>query len=77
MNRSFRASVVSNKYVSNGLIPEAGASGLQGNREDEIPGTMQGRSLVAGMEKKPPEGSPGSEDKEKIIRDRLAGLGYI
>jgi predicted AlkP superfamily phosphohydrolase/phosphomutase len=41
----------------------------------EIPGTMQGRSLVAGMEKKPPEGGFGSG--EGTIRDRLAGLGYI
>jgi predicted AlkP superfamily phosphohydrolase/phosphomutase len=43
----------------------------------EIPGVMQGRSLVAGMEKKPPEGSSGDAGREKIIRDRLAGLGYI
>jgi len=41
----------------------------------EIPETMQGRSLVAGMEKKPPEGGFGSG--EGTIRDRLAGLGYI
>ncbi len=43
----------------------------------EIPSTMQGRSLVAGMEKRPPQGSPRSEDKERIIRERLSGLGYI
>src|SRR5579863_2816969 len=43
----------------------------------EIPSSMQGRSLVAGMEKKPPEGGDGNEEKEKIIRDRLSGLGYI
>jgi predicted AlkP superfamily phosphohydrolase/phosphomutase len=43
----------------------------------EIPSSMQGRSLVAGMEKKPPEGGEGNEEKEKIIRDRLSGLGYI
>lgn len=41
----------------------------------DIPDSMQGRSLVAGMEKKPPEG-PSSEG-EKIIHDRLAGLGYV
>jgi predicted AlkP superfamily phosphohydrolase/phosphomutase len=41
----------------------------------DIPGSMQGRSLVAGMEKKPPESPSG--DSEKIIHDRLAGLGYI
>jgi predicted AlkP superfamily phosphohydrolase/phosphomutase len=40
----------------------------------EIPETMQGRSLVAGLEKKPPV--EGSKD-EKIIHDRLAGLGYV
>lgn len=43
----------------------------------EIPESMQGRSLVAGMEKKPPEGGSDSSEKEKIIHDRLAGLGYI
>lgn len=43
----------------------------------EIPGSMQGRSLVAGMEKKPPEGGGGTGDKDKIIHDRLAGLGYV
>jgi predicted AlkP superfamily phosphohydrolase/phosphomutase len=40
----------------------------------DIPPSMQGRSLVAGMEKKAPGGGP---DDEKIIHDRLAGLGYI
>jgi predicted AlkP superfamily phosphohydrolase/phosphomutase len=41
----------------------------------EIPGSMQGRSLVAGMEKK----RPGNLDpeEEKLLRDRLAGLGYL
>lgn len=38
-----------------------------------IPAPMQGRSLVAGMEKL----VPGNEDHEKIIYDRLAGLGYV
>ncbi|HEY7353262.1 MAG TPA: alkaline phosphatase family protein [Terriglobales bacterium] len=40
----------------------------------EIPETMQGRSLVAGLEKKSP--GNGSKD-EQIIHDRLAGLGYV
>ena len=40
----------------------------------EIPETMQGRSLVAEMEKKSP--GSGSAD-EQIIHDRLAGLGYV
>jgi predicted AlkP superfamily phosphohydrolase/phosphomutase len=40
----------------------------------DIPETMQGRSLVAGMEKKPPEGFGAGED---TVKDRLAGLGYI
>src|SRR5215469_423666 len=40
----------------------------------EVPDSMQGRSLVAGMEKK--SGSdPGEGDQ--IIHDRLAGLGYV
>jgi predicted AlkP superfamily phosphohydrolase/phosphomutase len=43
----------------------------------EIPSSMQGRSLVAGMEKKPPEGGAADEETEKIVRDRLTGLGYI
>jgi predicted AlkP superfamily phosphohydrolase/phosphomutase len=43
----------------------------------EIPETMQGRSLVAGMEKKPPGGGLSDDAAEKIIHDRLAGLGYI
>jgi predicted AlkP superfamily phosphohydrolase/phosphomutase len=42
----------------------------------EIPETMQGRSLVAGMEKKSPGG--GSDGTaERIVHDRLAGLGYV
>jgi predicted AlkP superfamily phosphohydrolase/phosphomutase len=40
----------------------------------DIPPSMQGRSLVEGMEKKAPGGS--AED-DKIIHDRLSGLGYI
>jgi predicted AlkP superfamily phosphohydrolase/phosphomutase len=40
----------------------------------DIPEEMQGRSIVAGLEKKPPE---GSSDGDQIIHDRLAGLGYI
>jgi len=42
----------------------------------DIPDSMQGRSLVAGMEKVKPSGF-GNEDNEQIIHDRLAGLGYI
>jgi hypothetical protein len=37
---------------------------------------MQGQSLVAGLEKKPSAGGPGSGD-EQIVHDRLAGLGYV
>jgi predicted AlkP superfamily phosphohydrolase/phosphomutase len=40
----------------------------------DIPETMQGRSLVAGMEKKPPEGFGSGED---AVKNRLEGLGYI
>ena len=43
----------------------------------DIPDSMQGRSLVAGMEKKRSQEGGDNEDKEKIISDRLAGLGYI
>jgi len=42
----------------------------------EIPETMQGRSLVAGMEKKAPGSGPDEAD-EKTVHDRLAGLGYV
>lgn len=42
----------------------------------EIPDSMQGRSLVAGMEKRTP-GDGTDADSEKIIHDRLAGLGYV
>ncbi len=40
----------------------------------EVPASMQGRSLVGGMEKK--GGGTGSEG-DQIILDRLAGLGYV
>jgi len=40
----------------------------------DIPEMMQGRSLVAGMEKKPPEGFGSGED---AVKNRLEGLGYI
>jgi predicted AlkP superfamily phosphohydrolase/phosphomutase len=43
----------------------------------EIPDTMQGRSLVARMEKKTPGGESGDREAEKTIHDRLAGLGYV
>jgi predicted AlkP superfamily phosphohydrolase/phosphomutase len=42
----------------------------------EIPDSMQGRSLIAGMEKKSSGGGPDSE-AERIVHDRLAGLGYV
>jgi len=43
----------------------------------EIPETMQGRSLVAGLEKKSSGGGPSDAEGEKTIHDRLAGLGYV
>lgn len=43
----------------------------------EIPETMQGRSLVADMEKKSGSGGPNDAEAEKTIHDRLAGLGYV
>jgi predicted AlkP superfamily phosphohydrolase/phosphomutase len=42
----------------------------------EIPETMQGRSLVAGLEKKSSGSGPDGE-AERIVHDRLAGLGYV
>ena len=42
----------------------------------EVPAAMQGRSLVAGMEKKSSRGGPDGES-ERIVHDRLAGLGYV
>ncbi len=42
----------------------------------KIPDTMQGRSLVAGMEKKN-SGSGSDSESERIVHDRLAGLGYV
>jgi predicted AlkP superfamily phosphohydrolase/phosphomutase len=42
----------------------------------DIPESMQGRSLVAGMEKRILADSTEAEN-EKIIHDRLAGLGYV
>jgi arylsulfatase A-like enzyme len=42
----------------------------------EIPQTMQGRSLVAGMQKKGP-GAGSDEESQRIVHDRLAGLGYV
>ena len=41
----------------------------------DIPSAMQGRSLVAGMEKKSSDAD--GDDNERLLRDRLAGLGYI
>lgn len=41
----------------------------------DIPASMQGRSLVAGKEKKPP--AVTLEKDERIIHNRLAGLGYV
>jgi len=40
-----------------------------------IPETMQGRSLVAGLEKKP--ATSNDPDGEQLVHDRLAGLGYL
>jgi predicted AlkP superfamily phosphohydrolase/phosphomutase len=43
----------------------------------EIPDTMQGRSLAAGMKKKTSSGGSSDGNGEKIVHDRLAGLGYV
>jgi predicted AlkP superfamily phosphohydrolase/phosphomutase len=42
----------------------------------DIPESMQGRSLVEGMEKKKTD-TMGDAGAEQIIHDRLAGLGYV
>jgi predicted AlkP superfamily phosphohydrolase/phosphomutase len=42
----------------------------------DIPESMQGRSLVEGMAKKKTD-TMGDAGAEKIIHDRLAGLGYV
>lgn len=42
----------------------------------EIPESMQGRSLIAGMEKKS-QPSGGDPEAERTIHERLSGLGYI
>jgi predicted AlkP superfamily phosphohydrolase/phosphomutase len=41
----------------------------------DVPASMQGRSLVAGLT--PGRGSDGSVDDEAMVRDRLRGLGYL
>src|SRR5581483_2537312 len=41
-----------------------------------IPPSMQGKSLVAQMQKKQ-SGPDASLDEEALLRERLAGLGYI
>jgi predicted AlkP superfamily phosphohydrolase/phosphomutase len=43
----------------------------------EIPESMQGKSLVAGMERKTPDGGPDQSEADKLLHDRLAGLGYV
>jgi arylsulfatase A-like enzyme len=43
----------------------------------KIPENMQGRSLVAGMEKKSFDGDSGDNEAQKTIHDRLSGLGYV
>jgi len=42
----------------------------------DIPSSMQGKSLVAQMQKKGPDAG-ADIDEEALLRDRLAGLGYI
>jgi predicted AlkP superfamily phosphohydrolase/phosphomutase len=43
----------------------------------DIPASMQGKSLVAGMQKKTADGGPDDSEAQRLIHDRLAGLGYI
>jgi predicted AlkP superfamily phosphohydrolase/phosphomutase len=41
----------------------------------DVPSSMQGRSLVAGVSR--PASPAASAEGEQIIKERLAGLGYI
>ncbi len=43
----------------------------------DIAPSMQGRSLVAGLDLAEPAGVGYSSDEEETVRDRLSGLGYI
>ncbi|HKS72702.1 MAG TPA: alkaline phosphatase family protein [Terriglobales bacterium] len=43
----------------------------------EIPSSMQGKSLVAGMEKKAASGGQDEAEAQRLLHERLAGLGYI
>lgn len=43
----------------------------------EIPTSMQGKSLVAGMEKKAAQGGQDEAEAQRLLQERLAGLGYI
>lgn len=43
----------------------------------DVPVSMQGRSLVAGKTQNAPTSTGYSADEEEVIRERLAGLGYI
>jgi predicted AlkP superfamily phosphohydrolase/phosphomutase len=43
----------------------------------DIPGTMQGKSLVAGKTLDSPVGMGLALDDEELIRERLSGLGYV
>jgi predicted AlkP superfamily phosphohydrolase/phosphomutase len=43
----------------------------------DIAPSMQGRSLVAGLDLAEPAGVGYSSDAEETVRDRLSGLGYI
>lgn len=43
----------------------------------DIPSSMQGRSLIEGLQTTDPSDEGLSEEAEEIIRQRLSGLGYI
>jgi hypothetical protein len=43
----------------------------------EIPGSMEGRSLVAGLKRKKSDSDDHESEQERLIRERLSGLGYI
>ena len=42
-----------------------------------IPDSMEGRSLVAGLERKTSDSDNQESEQERLVRERLSGLGYI
>jgi hypothetical protein len=43
----------------------------------EVPASMQGRSLVGGLDTDGGNAPEIAPDEEELVRDRLRGLGYL